>query len=104
MSVDVNVHGRPDAPHVEFKFIDGTEVSGCHVLKKVFAFNKLNKLTLAFHELSRALLLCNRNVCPQQAFDTQESTAHEILFQVHLKTMEMDAEYEMAGKSIDDEK
>jgi hypothetical protein len=38
----------------------------------------------------------------QQIFDTQLNNAHEILFQVHLKTSQLDADFEMSGKSLDD--
>ena len=36
-------------------------------------------------------------------FQTKDYIAPEIMFQVHLKGMQLDAEYEMAGKSLDDE-
>ena len=35
-------------------------------------------------------------------FETNEYHAPEIMFQVHLKGMQLDAEYEMAGKSVED--
>lgn len=38
----------------------------------------------------------------QQVFDTQENRADEMLFQVHLKLMQMDNEWEMSGKNIDE--
>jgi hypothetical protein len=39
---------------------------------------------------------------PQQSFDTQQNDVKEMMFQVHLKAMQLDADYEMAGKSIDE--
>jgi ATP-dependent Clp protease adapter protein ClpS len=38
----------------------------------------------------------------QTVFDTQKYKANEIMFQIHLKAMQLDAEYEMSGKSIED--
>ena len=38
----------------------------------------------------------------QQLFDTQKFNVNEMLFEIHLKGMQLDAEYEMAGESIDD--
>jgi hypothetical protein len=38
----------------------------------------------------------------QQLFDTQRNNVHEILFQVHLKASQLDAEFEMSGKSVED--
>jgi hypothetical protein len=38
----------------------------------------------------------------QQLFETKDYNATEMMFQVHLKGMQLDAEYEMAGKSVDD--
>jgi hypothetical protein len=38
----------------------------------------------------------------EKIFDCQEDLASDMMFQVHLKTMQLDAEYEMAGKSIDE--
>lgn len=38
----------------------------------------------------------------QQFFDTQENDVKEMMFQVHLKAMQLDADYEMGGKSIDE--
>ena len=38
----------------------------------------------------------------KQLYETKDYIAHEIMFQVHLKAMTLDAEYEMAGKSLDD--
>ena len=35
-------------------------------------------------------------------FETKDYHAPDIMFQVHLKGMQLDAEYEMAGKSIDE--
>jgi hypothetical protein len=35
-------------------------------------------------------------------FSTHENHAKDMLFQVHLKAMNIDADYEMNGKSIDD--
>lgn len=35
-------------------------------------------------------------------FETEQSKVDEMLFQVHLKAMQLDAEYEMEGKNIDD--
>jgi hypothetical protein len=39
---------------------------------------------------------------PQQSFDTQQNDVKEMMFQVHLKAMQLDADYEMDGKSIDE--
>jgi hypothetical protein len=38
----------------------------------------------------------------EQLFETHENNVKEIMFQVHLKAMELDADYELAGKSIDE--
>lgn len=38
----------------------------------------------------------------QTLFDTQKNNVKEMMFQIHLKAMQLDAEYEMSGKSIDD--
>ena len=35
-------------------------------------------------------------------FETSQSKVTEMMFQVHLKAMQLDAEYEMEGKNIDD--
>jgi hypothetical protein len=35
-------------------------------------------------------------------FETAQSKVNEMMFQVHLKAMQLDAEYEMEGKNIDD--
>ena len=35
-------------------------------------------------------------------FETKDYHAPEIMFQVHLKGMQLDAEYEMEGKSVDE--
>mmetsp|Transcript_9188 Transcript_9188/g.17528 ORF Transcript_9188/g.17528 Transcript_9188/m.17528 type:complete len:116 (+) Transcript_9188:75-422(+) len=37
-----------------------------------------------------------------QLFETKDYNAHEMMFQIHLKGMQLDAEYEMAGKSVDE--
>jgi hypothetical protein len=39
---------------------------------------------------------------PQQFFDTQQNDVKEMMFQVHLKAMQLDADYEMAGTSLDE--
>lgn len=39
---------------------------------------------------------------PQYAFQTKDNHANEMIFQIHLKAMQLDAEYEIAGKNIDD--
>ena len=56
-----------------------------YVLKKLLTWNTL----LSF-------------IQPQQYFDTQQNDVKEMMFQVHLKAMQLDADYEMAGKSIDE--
>jgi hypothetical protein len=56
-----------------------------HVLKKFLTSNMS--------------LLCTES---QQSFDTQQNDVKEMMFQVHLKAMQLDADYEMAGKSIDE--
>lgn len=38
----------------------------------------------------------------ERFFETKDYHAPEVMFQVHLKGMQLDAEYEMAGKSIDE--
>ena len=38
MAVNIDVHGRPDAPHVKFKYIDGTEVSRCRDFESCLLF------------------------------------------------------------------
>ena len=35
-------------------------------------------------------------------FETHENEVKEIMFQVHLKAMQLDADYELSGKSIDE--
>ena len=35
-------------------------------------------------------------------FETHKFKINEMMFQVHLKAMQLDAEYEMAGKNIDE--
>jgi hypothetical protein len=38
----------------------------------------------------------------QQLFDTEENKVDEMFFQVHLRASQLDAEFEMEGKAIDD--
>ncbi|GKY91161.1 hypothetical protein MPSEU_000088900 [Mayamaea pseudoterrestris] len=38
----------------------------------------------------------------EQVFETHEHDVKEIMFQVHLKAMKLDADYELSGKSIDE--
>jgi hypothetical protein len=40
-------------------------------------------------------------VC-QESFETHKSNAKAMMFQVNLRAMQIDAEYEMADKNIDD--
>ena len=39
----------------------------------------------------------------EQKFETNQFVVNEIMFQVHLKAMQLDADYELEGKSIEDE-
>jgi len=39
----------------------------------------------------------------QQTIETKDETAKDILFRTHLKLSQMDAEYEMSGKNIDED-
>ena len=45
---------------------------------------------------------CVRLLRLQVTYETEEINVREMLFQVHMKTMQMDAEFEMEGKSIDE--
>ena len=38
----------------------------------------------------------------EQLFETHENDVKEIMFQVHMKAMQLDADYELSGKSIDE--
>jgi hypothetical protein len=38
----------------------------------------------------------------QKLFDTEENRVDEMFFQVHLRASQLDAEFEMEGKAIDD--
>lgn len=39
----------------------------------------------------------------QKIVETKDQTAEEVLFNMHLKLSEMDAQYEMSGKNIDED-
>lgn len=50
-------------------------------------------------------IVCNRKCLTrynQHAFDPEQYHANEMFFKVNLKTMQLDAEYELEGKSLDD--
>jgi hypothetical protein len=38
----------------------------------------------------------------QETFDTKDYVAADIMFQIHLKGMQLEAEYEMDGKNVDE--
>lgn len=63
LQVLVDSNARPDAPSVNFKLVDDSDIF----------------------------------------FDTRNFKIEEMMFQVHLTTMQLDNEYELAGRSIDEE-
>jgi hypothetical protein len=85
LQIRFDIHGRVDKPIVQFSFADGTEVR-----KKIKCM-----LHIVVGDAYPILI-------EQKIFDCQEDLASDMMFQVHLKTMQLDAEYEMAGKSIDE--
>ena len=73
---------------------------------------RAKRFTTANPKLALNVEVHNRPAAPSAAFgfvdgsdlsfETKDYHAPEILFQVHLKGMQLDAEYEMAGKSVDE--
>ena len=95
LKIEIDAHNRPDAPFASFKFIDDTEVS----------FGSLDITPFVVEPVLKKSLTSNMSLSfiqPQQFFDTQQNDVKEMMFQVHLKAMQLDADYEMAGKSIDE--
>jgi len=69
------------------------------VLRYVHWFVALTNISLGFVRFSHS-----QNIISwQQQFQTNVNNVQEMMFQVHLKAMQIDADYEMNGKSLDDD-
>ena len=87
LKINTHVKGSAAPPEVVFKFIDDTEVS------------LLFECCMGVHVFLNFAFL----ISLQKRFDSQSFNASEILFEVHLALDRLDNEFEMSGKSIDDE-
>jgi hypothetical protein len=58
---------------------------------------------MASHQLTNlSTSQCHSSLLTQTVFETHKYDIKEMMFQIHLKGMQLDAEYEMAGKNIDE--
>jgi hypothetical protein len=91
-----------------FSAFDQRTRSARELLRQVQAqrFAKANpnlKINIDIHDLpSRPVARFTMVDGTEQVFETHENTVNDMLFQVHLKTMKLDAEFELEGKSVDE--
>jgi hypothetical protein len=74
-----------------------------HATRFKTANPKLQILTEVHNRADEPLAIFKFADGTESVFQSQHNIANEIIFQVHLKAQELDAQYEMSGKNIDDE-
>ena len=116
LKINTEVLGTAAAPEVVFKLIDDTVVSSMYriiqFIYDVFISDDDRFFFRIIIEFTLPLSLSNEYFCftydfdfvlfLQKRFDSRHYTANEIFFDVHLSLENLNNEFEMSGKSLDD--
>ncbi len=96
LEIAATVTGTADPPKVLFQFVDESEVS-CS-FRSWYRFRRQRER--AFLDASSHLI--NHVAFTQMTFESENYNCKEILHGVYLKAMQLNVDFEMDGKSIDD--
>ena len=114
LEINTHVLGSASPPEIVLKLIDDTEVGWlcvCLFVRLFVCSILLLARSIAWFDAltdcpASGVLCCADLICaacyPQKRYDSRNYTASEIFFDVHLSLDNLDNEFELSGKSLDD--